>query len=77
MPFYTWLKPRYRDQTEDLKTKQRSVAKIKELRLALKDHIHQAELPGHTQLTSDSSKFIRLATWNLREFDSTSYGSRT
>ena len=77
MPFYTWLRPRSRDSNRTLKTKKRAIKKIKELRAALETHITTAALPDDIQLPSDRSKFVRIATWNLREFDSTSYGNRS
>ena len=77
MPYYTWLRPRSRDSNRTLKTKKRAIKKIKELRAALETHITTAALPDDVQLPSDRSKFVRIATWNLREFDSTSYGNRS
>jgi endonuclease/exonuclease/phosphatase family metal-dependent hydrolase len=77
MPFYTWLKPRTSDSVKTLRTKQRAVSKIKALRSALSEHISGAALPGSTQPPGDSTKFVRIATWNIREFDSNSYGQRS
>jgi len=77
MPFYTWLRPRSDDDDETLKTKQRAAQKIKALRHALKDHINQATLPEDMESLSDMSRFVRIATWNIREFDSSSYGYRS
>ncbi|HET6369816.1 MAG TPA: endonuclease/exonuclease/phosphatase family protein [Nitrospiria bacterium] len=77
MPFYTWLRPRSDDKPETLKTKQRAAEKIKDLRAAFKAHLDAATLPQDVQLPSDSSRYVRIATWNLREFDATSYGKRS
>ena len=77
MPFYTWLRPRTRDGVDTLKTKQRAAQKIKALRAALQAHIDAADLSGDIELPSDSSRFVRIATWNIREFDSASYGYRS
>jgi len=76
MPLYTWLRPQPDDTAEKIWTKQRAARKIKDLRSALQAHIDAAVLPDDTKPPSDSSKFIRIATWNLREFDSPSYGYR-
>ena len=77
MPFYTWLRPRSSDSNEKLETKRRTAKKIKALRAALEAHIDAASLPNDVQPPADSSKFVRIATWNLREFDSPSYGERS
>ena len=77
MPFYTWLRPRFDDDDTDLKTKRRAARKIKALRTALESHIEEADLPPNVEPLSDAAKFIRIATWNIREFDSSSYGYRS
>ena len=77
MPFYTWLRPRSHDDVITLKTKRRAAQKIKALRSALKAHIGGADLPEDRVLPSDITKFVRIATWNIREFDSSSYGFRS
>jgi hypothetical protein len=77
MPFYTWLRPDPDDDAAELRTKQRAAQKIKALRAALKAHIHDAGLREGVEPPSDTSKCVRIATWNLREFDSPSYGYRS
>ena len=77
MPFYTWLRPRTGDSELVLETKLRAAGKIKALRTALEGHIAGAQLPADLETPSDASRFVRIATWNLREFDSPSYGYRT
>ena len=77
MPFYTWLRPRPSDGVNTLKTKQRATQKIKALRAALEEHIDAASLPEGVEPPSDNSSFVRIATWNIREFDSPSYGYRS
>lgn len=77
MPFYTWLRPRPNDRPQYREMKQRTAEKLKALRAALKAHIDGATLPEDTKAPSDSSKFVRIATWNLREFDAKSYGYRS
>ncbi|MEJ2164144.1 MAG: endonuclease/exonuclease/phosphatase family protein [Desulfobacterales bacterium] len=77
MPFYTWLRPYPYDDVDILATKLRAAQKIKALRAAIEAHINAAELAKGTELPSDTSRFVRIATWNLREFDSPSYGHRS
>ncbi|MBI9091964.1 MAG: endonuclease/exonuclease/phosphatase family protein [Desulfobacterium sp.] len=77
MPFYTWLRPRPCDDADTLETKQRAAQKIKALGAALKAHIDAADRPDNMEPPSDRSRFLRIATWNIREFDSSSYGYRS
>ncbi len=77
MPDYTWLRPQPADDAGDLASKQRTVQKIKALREALADHIQNSKLPAGITLPEDSKSFVRLATWNIQEFDSPSYGYRS
>lgn len=77
MPDYTWLRPAPHDNADDLEIKQRTVNKLKQLREALSAHIESSELPTGVLLPADSTSFIRLATWNIQEFDSPGYGYRT
>ena len=77
MPFYTWLRPRRGDSARTLETKLRAAAGIRALRAALRAHIDEQPLGDDAPPPSESSKVLRLATWNLREFDSPSYGERS
>jgi endonuclease/exonuclease/phosphatase family metal-dependent hydrolase len=77
MPVYTWLRPRSGDTIDTLNTKRRAAQKLKELRAAFKAHVDAAELPQDVVPPSDSSRYVRIATWNLREFDAPSYGWRS
>jgi len=77
MPFYTWLRPRAEDSFVTLETKQRATKKLLALRKSLADHITAAALPAGAAPPSDATRSFRLATWNLREFDSASYGYRS
>jgi endonuclease/exonuclease/phosphatase family metal-dependent hydrolase len=77
MTFYTWLRPHPGDKADALATKQRAALKIKALRAALKAHFDAAKSPQGVQLPSDASRYVRIATWNLREFDAASYGKRS
>ncbi len=77
MPFYTWLRPHPDDDVDALNTKLRATRKIKALRAALKAHIDAAEVAEDVEPPADTSRFVRIATWNIREFDSSSYGYRS
>lgn len=77
MPLYTWLRPDLDDDTNTLKTKLRTTQNIRTLRTAIENHINSAALSANTIPPSDSSKLVRIATWNIREFDSSSYGYRS
>lgn len=77
MPFYTWLQPQSQDCEMTLQTKLRAAEKIKALRVALEAHISNAKTSEEIELPSDSRKFVRIATWNIREFDSSKYGFRS
>jgi hypothetical protein len=71
------LRPNSRDDVDTLKTKRRAAQKIKSLRAAIKAHIATADRPEDMETPCDTSRFVRIATWNIREFDSPSYGYRT
>ncbi len=77
MPFYPWLRPRSDDSVETLNTKRRAAQKIKALKAALEAHIAAAPLPEDLEPPSDTSRIVRIATWNIREFDAPSYGYRS
>jgi endonuclease/exonuclease/phosphatase family metal-dependent hydrolase len=77
MPFYNWLRPGSLDNLDTLKMKQRAAQKIKDLRAALEAHIRAAAQPGDGEPLPETSRCVRLATWNIREFDSPSYGYRS
>ncbi len=77
MPFYTWLRPRAGDSFVTLETKQRATKKLLALRKSLADHITAATPPSDAVPPIDTTRSFRLATWNLREFDSASYGYRS
>jgi hypothetical protein len=77
MPFYTWLRPDPSDSADKLNTKRRAARKLKALRAALRAHIEAAEPAEDVGPPSDEAKYVRIATWNLREFDAPSYGYRS
>lgn len=77
MPFYSWLRPRTSDNDETLRTKARASERIRALREAFRAHVAAARLPGSDDPPADSARYVRIATWNIREFDSASYGYRT
>ena len=76
MPFYTWLRPRRGESKSKLEYKRRVTGKLLDLREAIQDHIEEQPLDGHLPVPGDSARVLRLATWNIREFDSSSYGKR-
>lgn len=77
MAFYTWLKPKPHDDAQTLETKKRATRKLRELRAALRTHIEEQEEVGEVPYPEDPTRRMRLATWNIREFDSSSYGQRS
>ena len=77
MPQYTWLRPQNDDNEATLSMKRRTAKKLKALRFAFEAHLSAAELDESTPLPSDTSRIVRIATWNIREFDSSSYGFRS
>jgi endonuclease/exonuclease/phosphatase family metal-dependent hydrolase len=77
MPVYTWLRPRSNDGIDTLVMKRRAAQKLKALRAAFQAHLAATQLPQDVVMPSDSSMYVRIATWNLREFDSASYGWRS
>ncbi len=77
MPLYTWLRADKDDDDTTLQFKQRVTRKLKALRTALQSHIDDAALAEDLELPTDSACTVRIATWNLREFDASSYGQRS
>ncbi len=77
MPFYSWLKPRSGESKSSLQTKRRASTKLRALREALDRHIEGADVTGDSTPPANSAAYVRIATWNLREFDSASYGYRS
>ncbi|MEA5462529.1 endonuclease/exonuclease/phosphatase family protein [Leptothoe sp. PORK10 BA2] len=81
MPFYSWLSPRSHDSVRSLKTKQRATQKIKQLRAAFNAHVQEATILQNGlqngEPPADQAQYVRIATWNIREFDSSSYGYRS
>lgn len=76
MPLYTWLRARKSDSRAKLREKKRVIGKLKELRSALNDYIDGQPTGDGSPVPTDSSRVLRLATWNIHEFDSRSYGER-
>jgi endonuclease/exonuclease/phosphatase family metal-dependent hydrolase len=76
MPFYTWLRPRTSDSPDRLAEKKRATEKLQALRQALDAHIASRPLADGVVLPTDSQRILRLATWNIREFDSNAFGAR-
>jgi len=76
MPLYYGLRPRANDSEEAVAEKQRTVAKLLELRSALRDHLYGVDDGEGITHERDSARYLRLATWNIREFDSDKSGTR-
>jgi hypothetical protein len=71
MPFYTDLRIGKGDRPATIERKRRNATQL----LALRAGIRQTLGPS-SDATNAASQTIRLATWNLREFDAPSYGGR-
>ncbi|MBO6895216.1 MAG: endonuclease [Roseibium sp.] len=67
MPFYTKLSRSHPDDPDKEAVRKRTIAGIRRLRVALKDHF-----PDNT----DRMKTVRIGTWNIREFGGNKYGGR-
>ncbi len=83
MPYYYRLKHTYGPQIPQIvERKKRTARNLIKLRNALQAHIEGEDnnLDEHLDVSDkkiiDSKKFLRLATWNIREFDSGKFGSR-
>jgi hypothetical protein len=79
MPIYEKLQITS-SHTAAARAKNRRIAfNLLRLRQRLRDHFHQED--SYCQGTEqdqirDSARLVRLATWNIREFDSEKYGKR-
>lgn len=69
--FYYRLRAAKGDSAATKAWKRRCCERLLALRQALRDHIH-----GEDGSTRDEMRWMRLATWNIREFPSGKYGSR-
>jgi len=74
MPFYPDLKIYPSDTTLEKQRKKRIADGLLRLRKALREHIQGA--PNAPE-DGDTSQYLRLGTWNIREFDSPKFGERT
>ena len=70
MPFYNRLRLREGDSAGRKAEKVRIAKRLIALRAALHDHLHGNAGPGAHAQVEDSAKYLRLATWNIREFGS-------
>ncbi len=75
MPFYWRLKHRDWDSAERTAYKQRVADKLRQLRNALRNHLYERKDDGEA-LEWESAHYLKLATWNIREFDSGKYDKR-
>ena len=79
MPFYENLRITESHSEAAIARIQRIARNLLRLKAALRDHLGIEDLSkGIEDLITvrDSSQFLRLATWNIREFDSNTYGKR-
>lgn len=76
MPFYSYLKPRDRDTPERKAWKQRTASRLVCLRAALKEHIYGKPEGDDAGALRNENQWLRIATWNIREFDTRKYGGR-
>lgn len=74
MPDYTWLESHCTDNQSEIKL--RAACKIKELREALRQHFTKPPSNNVAGAADSPNRYVRIATWNIREFDSSSYGYR-
>ena len=76
MPFYPPLKIQRNDSPEKKEWKRFTANRLISLRAALRDHIfanREGESRTHDR---DDQKWLRIATWNIREFDSEKFGGK-
>lgn len=76
MLHYASLELRKGDSAEQSAWKRETAERLLELRAALRDHLFSrraAEAPAYDR---DEDRWLRVATWNIREFDSAKYGGR-
>lgn len=76
MPFYSYLKPRALDSPERKAWKKTTASRLVSLRAALKEHIYGAGRDDDTGCERNDNQWLRIATWNIREFDTRKYGGR-
>ena len=76
MPFYPGLKVRESDSSDRRLQKKRTAGRLLALRQALRGHIFTHRPDVVSQFDRDDHKWLRIATWNIREFDSKKYGGR-
>ncbi len=80
MPYYYKLKIDEKDNEPRKREKQYIADKLLKLRQAIAQHIGNsvcnADGEENYKHSDDSSQILRLATWNIREFDSNKYGKR-
>ena len=69
--FYVGLSPKKGDSPTEKAWKRRCTERLLALRRELKAHIH-----GKGGSKRDEKRFMRLATWNIREFPSGKFGER-
>jgi len=77
MPFYPPLRIRRGDSAAQKAWKRRTASKLLELRSQLREHIFgKSGADEEAKTDKDEKQWLRVATWNIREFDSEKYGGR-
>ncbi|MBM3162566.1 MAG: endonuclease [Chlorobi bacterium] len=78
MPLYSSLRIREKDTPEIREWKQRTAGRLLALRKALEAHVADASSAGSAGSACERNgrQWLRLATWNIREFDTAKYGGR-
>ncbi len=76
MPFYTYLKLRESDKPEHKAWKRRTASRLVDLRAALNNHIYGNGRRNVSVHDRNDARWLRIATWNIREFDTLKYGGR-
>ena len=71
MPFYSQLTIREKDNHATKKKKIRVASQLQKLKKSIEEHIENSR-PDH-----DHKGFVRIATWNLREFGGKKYKGRS
>ncbi len=76
MPLYASLRPKKSDSPHVSAWKKRTAARLLQLRAALHDHIYRYRGSAFHTHDRDDAGWLRIATWNIREFDTPKYGGR-
>jgi|GEM_PF-153436 len=76
VPVYASLRIKSSDSPGIAAWKRHVAERLVALRSALRDHIYRYRTAERSTHERDDHRWLRLATWNIREFDSGRYGGR-